>query len=161
MIIRIFLLAMSLVWAGTAFAAGGSSTVGPSHPSAKYCIQEDGDLVGFKIPHKGEFSVCVLRDRSMVSSMTLWWHKMEVTPALSQFLLADASGYEHLSEEVWADQYCKDVGGVVEVAIERLRPSVTYSFCIFENRYAIETWTLFRGKSFYPILKRYAVGIQP
>ncbi len=152
-----FRVLICLLVSSSGFAfAGGSTSAGPSHPSAKYCLDRGGQGTIVDIDYFGgnQGGICRLSDDSIIETMTFWRQSQEPTIAFTKFLAASWHTYEGLPIEKWAEKNCLGLGGKIVVVSPHLRPSVKYQLCEFSDRSAVEVWTLMSGSGYYPELAK-------
>jgi uncharacterized protein len=142
-------LTVSVLMLASAMASGAAN------PASVYCDQVGGQ--GIPIDSGGfggdQAGFCRLSDGSLMEEWTLFRAKDQASLAATNFLQAEWHEM-HGDIATWANQNCEQLGGKVETWTEHIRPSLKYSICQFNDKSAVEIWTLYAGPSYYPKLAK-------
>lgn len=139
-----------------AVARGTSSGSGIPNPASTACVKAGGSLLSFAEGswHGSQWGICSFADNAMIGDWTLLGALQgEKSIAVTSFL---AGAWEPAEGPIegWAALRCEARGGKVMKMVDRLKPSVNFQTCHFEDGSQIEVWTLFAGPAGYPELAK-------
>lgn len=143
-----------LVLSASAFAGGGSS-IGPENPASKFCADQGGTEITVDQEHWGgnQSGLCRFLDDGMINSWTLMgYHGSRARDAFFDSYWGKMQQQGPM--DTWAIKYCESLGGTVNNGVLHLKPTIRYEWCEFEDRSAIELWTLYGGPNLYPDLAK-------
>lgn len=136
-------LTLLLLVSVQAFAEGGGSSIGPSHPASRLCNALAGDSIAITLP-AGQDELCRLND-AIISTMTLWYSMNSGLEAAARFFLEHPVRERSFGGNP-ASEYCVQIGGDSQAA--QLADGTQMGVCVFsENGHLslIDEWTLYRG----------------